>query len=143
MKLSITHPKKEDIPSASTLTGYESPVGWWRVTTEGDVEGRTTKTLGDFYGHVAEIAFALAKESFYALEFSPIKNKDAGAKQNWQATGKSVWIRLDVYSGAWRDNREKMVETYKKWLDADDQIEVCEKGDCGERYYAAVYLKLK
>ena len=42
---------------------YLNPNGTWMVTTEGDCEGKTTKTLGVFIGRLDEIAFALAREA--------------------------------------------------------------------------------
>ena len=55
----------------------DSPVGWWNVTTEGDVEGHTTKQLGIHYGHVAEIAFSLECTG-YSLRFEKA-NEPSGA----------------------------------------------------------------
>jgi len=46
-------------------------VGRWRVTTEGDVEGRTTRDLGVHVGHVADIAATLAPLVHYGLDFRP------------------------------------------------------------------------
>lgn len=45
----------------------------WHVTTQGDCEGRTTRNLGFHVGDVTVIAFNLAKESYYSLEFKEIK----------------------------------------------------------------------
>jgi hypothetical protein len=49
----------------------DSPVGWWKVSTEGDCEGKSTRDLGLHYGHIGDIALALAGASYYALSFSP------------------------------------------------------------------------
>lgn len=38
-----------------------SPIGEWKVTTEGDCEGRMVKDLGVFKGHIVDIALKLAK----------------------------------------------------------------------------------
>lgn len=46
-------------------------VGCWRVTTEGDVEGKSTKDLGLHVGHVVDIAANLAPLAEYALDFTP------------------------------------------------------------------------
>lgn len=46
------------------------PVGVWRVTTEGDCEGRTTVELGFWEGHIADIAFYLDNCCGYSLHFS-------------------------------------------------------------------------
>lgn len=47
--------------------------GTFRVTTEGDCEGRTTKDLGVFTGFIDEIAFHLANKVFYQLIFQRIE----------------------------------------------------------------------
>jgi hypothetical protein len=44
--------------------------GIWVVTTEGDCEGKSTKTLGCYRGFVDEIAFRLADKAYYALTFT-------------------------------------------------------------------------
>lgn len=49
------------------------PVGTWEVTTEGDCEGKTTRRLGTFTGHVADIAATLAPQKEYGLTFTPVK----------------------------------------------------------------------
>ena len=43
--------------------------GTWHVTTEGDVEGRSTKDLGVHEGFLDEVALALAPAAYYTLEF--------------------------------------------------------------------------
>lgn len=52
--------------------GYDNPIGYWRVTTEGDCEGRSTTVLGIFYGHIADIARAFTNRVMYKLEFTSI-----------------------------------------------------------------------
>ena len=53
---------------------YTSPYGVWRVTTEGDIEGRTTKELGTHEGYVDEIALALAdKRGSWSLNFQLVE----------------------------------------------------------------------
>jgi hypothetical protein len=58
------------IVEAGARYAAEHPVvGRWRVTTEGDCEGRTTWEFGVHVGHVADIAAALAPLAHYALDF--------------------------------------------------------------------------
>jgi len=60
MKLNLV--AKKEIPfSPFKVKGVEvvSPIGWWKVTTEGDCEGRSVRQCGTFYGHIAEIAFGI------------------------------------------------------------------------------------
>ncbi len=47
-----------------------SSFGRWHVTTEGDVEGRSTNDLGVHDGHIDDIAFRLAGRAGYSLHFS-------------------------------------------------------------------------
>ena len=48
-------------------------IGWWRVTTEGDVEGRSTTRLGLHYGHPVDIAYKLRiNVGSWSLHFEPI-----------------------------------------------------------------------
>jgi hypothetical protein len=53
-----------------------NPYGTWEVTTEGDCEGRSIRHLGTFTGYFDEIAFALAKKCYYALDFKRVENLD-------------------------------------------------------------------
>lgn len=46
--------------------------GLWRVTTEGDVEGRSTRQLGIHEGYLEDIAFSLAAQACYVLTFELI-----------------------------------------------------------------------
>src|SRR6218665_1915533 len=101
MKLKLTRPVEPKLKIQKTTTGYESPIGWWNVTTEGDCEGRSVTQLGDFYGHVAEIAFHLADKNYYSLQFRAILNRPAGKRITLQATKDKVWISLGIESGTW------------------------------------------
>ncbi len=54
----------------------------WKVTTEGDCEGRTMKDLGMFRGNVIEIAKHLSGHAFYALHFSEVKTSETDIRAN-------------------------------------------------------------
>lgn len=77
---------------------YNSTHGTWQVTTEGDVEGRTTANLGTFTGWIDEIALWLANKSYYTLNFKKLDAQNAivGAP-----TRKSVSVTLDIDSNTW------------------------------------------
>ena len=47
----------------------------WEVTTEADCEGRSTKSLGVFEGHIDDIAFHLADKVYSSLKFSKVDIK--------------------------------------------------------------------
>ncbi len=49
----------------------------WKVTTEGDCEGKSVKQLGIYLGEVHEIAFHLASKAYYALHFEEIPSHRA------------------------------------------------------------------
>jgi hypothetical protein len=114
----------------------KSPVGWWKVTTEGDCEGRTTDDLGTHYGHVCEIALSL-KGSGYKLRFQPAKKPQGvyGSIKDWhverQIVAKAANIALDPinYKGG-----EKAIA---EWLDCPEVIvKPC-------NYYGAYTIALK
>jgi hypothetical protein len=52
---------------------YGQAYGIWKVTTEGDCEGRSTRDLGIFKGFIDEIALHLADRCYYTLDFKPVK----------------------------------------------------------------------
>lgn len=81
---------------------YEA-YGIWKVTTEGDCEGRSTSHLGTFEGFIDEIALALADKCCYSLTFKWIDPKeiDMSPKKD------EVHIQLDIDSGTWDMTKEK------------------------------------
>ncbi|MFA5186530.1 MAG: hypothetical protein WC551_08660 [Patescibacteria group bacterium] len=66
----------------------DSPTGWWEVSTDGDCEGKSTNNLGLHYGHIGDIALALAGAAMYSLYFKPAP--DPRGRDNRRTTmGKS------------------------------------------------------
>lgn len=49
---------------------------WWRVSTEGDVEGRTIRQLGVHHGTFLEVAKALSSSCSYVLDFELLNPND-------------------------------------------------------------------
>jgi len=78
---------------------YNSIHGLWRVTTEGDCEGRSTKSLGVFEGSIDEIAKSLARECFYTLRFTRVESREIPAAE--VPAPKSVSVSLNIESGTW------------------------------------------
>ena len=124
-------------PTKSKLQEWaESPVGWWKVTTEGDCEGRSTDQLGMHYGHVVEIAMSLPSGYSYSYRFEKAKNMNGdfnipNIPDEYQAVRKEANISLDPisYKGG-----EKEIA---KWLDCDEvEVKPC-------NYYGAYTIKLK
>ena len=141
MKLKLIPPAPGKTAKQKAVdNGFGNPIGWWQVTTEGDCEGRSTKQLGDFYGHVAEIAFHLANKCGYTLQFHPL-TRETGTRATLQATSDHVWISLDIASGTWGMTHEVRAEWMRKFLDTQD-IEIRPNSPCAS-YYAGTYLILK
>jgi hypothetical protein len=111
----------------------ESSYGYWKVTTEGDVEGRSTRDLGTFRGHIDEIAFHLANKCFYSLRFTPIKENELIPE--FLPNGKEVNISFDIDTGTWDMKPDKRVDYVKEILKDRPEVEV-EDG----QYYASVKL---
>lgn len=56
------------------MTKENTTYGTWEVFTEGDCEGKSTRFLGTFTGHVDEIALHLACKCEYTLNFKREKD---------------------------------------------------------------------
>lgn len=101
--------------------GLPSPIGWWKVTTEGDCEGRTTKQLGEHFGHVAEIAFELGHNGGYVLEFDKIEKPERPEIPIRQAKTNKIFVRVNKpnYNCNWLE------KDFKTWMDAP-QLKISE-----------------
>lgn len=117
---------------------YKTPVRWWVVTTEGDEEGRSVKSFGSWYGHVAEIALHLADKAMYEIEFSPDTNLNSPPKiyPSYSAKSKSVYIGLGIGSGTWDLRDDARIKWWEKWLNTEE-LKVT-KG-----YYKSVNISLR
>lgn len=98
-----------------------SVYGVFKVTTEGDCEGRSVRDLGTYEGYIDEIAFALADKCYYSLEFHQINLKEF--KLDMIPKRKEVNIRLNTDSRTW-DLEGKDKIKYFKNLFKDRNIEV-------------------
>lgn len=102
--------------------------GTFKVTTEGDCEGKSIKDLGTYQGYIDEIAFALADKCFYTLTFTLQNNKHL----NLTPKKNTVNIRLDVDSGIWGYTK-KNAKNYFKELFKDREVIVLDthgNGSC-------------
>lgn len=98
---------------------YNNIYGVWKVTTEGDCEGRSTKNLGTHEGYIDEIAFSLVNLSFYSLKFTKIGEGNKNIKQK-----KEVHIQLDIESGTWdMESRQKLEKLKKLFIDRPVAVE--------------------
>lgn len=63
--------ENRDYLETKAILAVTDPDGVWKVTTENDEEGRTTKTFGRFKGHFGELAMAYGGAAYYALSLEP------------------------------------------------------------------------
>lgn len=109
---------------------YMNSYGYWRVTTEGDCEGRSTTHLGTFKGHIDEIAYSLASKVYYKLEFEKVDTNLL--KPNTKV--KEVHISFDIDSGTWDFTPEERAISVAEVL-KDRPVKVEESN-----YYAGIKL---
>lgn len=148
-KLNLSPVLKAPIAAPAKPKFPVSPIGWWNVTTEGDEEGRSTKQLGDYYGHIAEIAFHLADKCFYTLQFreskklwsEPCDEHGDAINFKYYAKSKNVWISFDIASDTWNLTPERRAVWVDKFLNAEG-ITVTGRSEYAT-YYAGAYLTLK
>lgn len=102
----------------------------WHVTTEGDCEGRTTKDLGVHHGYLDDVAFALAGNACYKLEFKLIDPLDWG-----RCVGRTdVHVSLGIESKTW-DMRGLALEDYFRQMLSGRDVAVK-----ASNYHASVQL---
>lgn len=89
--------------------------GTWIVTTEGDVEGRSTTNLGTFTGYVDEIALYLADKACYSLSFARTVDPNAiKYKPSRQEVNVTFRDSKELGYGVTDDVRvQRMVELFK------------------------------
>ena len=95
-----------------TAEDYKNPYGIWKVTTEGDCEGRSTRQLGIFQGYIDDIAFALAEKCCYSLQFTKIS---IDIPTPTKAIGE-VNVTLDIGSETWKLTPEQRVDFFRTML---------------------------
>lgn len=89
-----------------------SNYGTFKVTTEGDCEGKSVRHLGTFTGYIDEIAFALADKCYYSLRFSLVNPKDLDMTPKRD----TVNVSLDIDSGTWNMKPDVRVEYFRELL---------------------------
>lgn len=108
---------------------YNNAYGLWRVTTEGDCEGRSVRDLGVHSGYLDEIAFALADKCYYSLCFKLVEPLQLDVPQR-----SKVNIMLDIDSGTWDMQGSQRINFVANLLkDRDVSVNPCS-------YYASVEL---
>lgn len=100
---------------------YRNVVGLWKVTTEGDCEGKSTRDLGVWEGNVADIALYLAPKAMYDLCFKSFEIQTPGAPQR-----DCVTVSFDIDSNTWpmdMQNKERVEVMRELFADTDYTIE--------------------
>ena len=92
---------------------YQNSFGWWSVTTEGDCEGKSTKNLGTYRGHIDEIAFHLADKCYYSLCFHRMKDEEM---TDFVPKKTSVNVSLDIDSGTWELQGQNRINFFVNML---------------------------
>lgn len=135
--------EKEDTVLSDTFYGFD-PEKWtfvseievygiWKVTTEGDCEGRSSRNLGIFEGYLDDIAFYLVDKAYYTLEFEKISiprisHEDVRTEQS------EVNVSLDISSETWDMSSKERIQEFKKLLSRRN-VHVTES-----QFYASVKL---
>ena len=93
--------------------------GTFKVTTEGDCEGKSVRDLGVYTRYIDEIAFALADKCYYTLCFTLVEPTilDLTPKKD------TVKISLNIDSRAWDFNGADAMEYFKDFF-ANRDVEV-------------------
>lgn len=103
------------------MNKYKNTYGLWKVTTEGDVEGRSTTQLGTHEGYIDEIALHLADKQYYSLKFEQIE-----PIEKYEPKRKKVNVQLAIDSGTWNSSNDQLVaEMTKFFADRPVHIEHC------------------
>lgn len=95
------------------MTKQLEAFGTWKVTTEGDCEGRSTRHLGEHTGYLDDIAFALANQAYYGLRFDPVTPIMVDGSEK---TGTKVNVNLDINTGTWDMSPAKRIAYFRKML---------------------------
>lgn len=133
----------EESKRANPISKYTNPIGVWRVTTEGDEEGRSIKDLGVCHGHICQIAFKLAHECGHSLMFTATDAKDYFVLPESEAifsNRKRIDIHLDIDSNTWSLNPSDRAKWFKSFLNLDESSNIEVKVS---NYYACVTLEIK
>ena len=89
-----------------------SVYGTFKVTTEGDCEGKSVRDLGTYTGYIDEIAFALADQCYYRLCFKQVHPEDLDLTPKKD----TVEISLDIDSGTWDLSVNDAKEYFKEFF---------------------------
>lgn len=135
LQVELDRRKKER--QSSLHVSQLDPVGVWKVTTEGDCEGRTIQQLGVFKGHIVDIAAHLASRSYYSLKFEPGNQEKVTPIDG----PKKVHIALDIKSGTWDMSNARRANEVRSMLSKESPKNNTFQVSDGQ-YYASVLLEV-
>lgn len=111
--------------------------GVWRVTTEGDCEGKTVNDLGVHEGSVIDIARKLSGHCYYALCF---KKTTKSEEEKRRPERSEVEISFDINSHTWNLKQAERAALFRELFKANGlDPNMVETGS----FYASVKLKFK
>jgi len=125
--------KMRDITEHRLFPPYDKTYGVWKITTEGDCEGRTVKHLGIYRGHIDEIARSLANTGGgYSLQFSAVDIQE----NHPPARVEKVSVSLDIESRTWDYKAEERANVVGKMFKENNRPVTITPG----QYYASFII---
>ena len=104
---------------------YQNLYGLWKVTTEGDEEGRTTKSLGIYEGWVDEIALYLSDKCYYSLTFTAYHINKVPVSSNYIKKDKAqVNVKFDIDSKTWDLSAHDRAQLISNLFAANNRVNV-------------------
>ncbi|MFA5999987.1 MAG: hypothetical protein WC783_03360 [Candidatus Paceibacterota bacterium] len=119
---------------------YTNPYGIWRVTTEGDCEGKSTRDLGTYEGRLDEIAYGLRDKQYYKLRFEKLKDMTPAQMSTFIIDFNEeaeVMVSFSSDSKTWDLNPEQLKALFERILNFNTVT--VKAGGC----YAGVTLHFK
>ena len=108
------HGKMIEWTSEEFFPPYNETYGLWKVTTEGNCEGKLIKVLGIHEGHIDEIAKSLSGSCYYSLHFERLKKtiqKESNTAPEKDSANVSIMIPgLSNINGKNKETEYKKIE---------------------------------
>ena len=98
----------------------KSPINLWKITTEGDCEGRSINHIATERGHFAELALKYSGYTCYTLTIEPVTptNDDPNPRDD-------VSVTFGSYSNATKGmNMEEKILSVSDWLGDDYDVTI-------------------
>lgn len=110
---------------------WKKPIGIWKVSTEGDVEGRSTQVLGFFEGDIYEIIKELNDKIYY--NFFIEKYKKVTSSFESDSSLKPVSVYVDSWKIDTKKHKDKheiakalfqRSDTHLKFFDSSSEVKI-------------------